>query len=1025
MPANYKEIAFEDAIENHLAMRGGYAPGDHRAYDALGSDPARSPLGYERESALFPGVFVAFVKATQADAYEALVKLHGGGADAIILDDLRKALDGQAGSLGVLRHGFKCFGKTLRAAYFAPAHGMNPDTLAGYKANILTVTRQLRYSTKNENSVDLLLAVNGIPVATAELKNPMTGQNVEHAKHQYRNDRDPREKLFAFKARTLVHFAVDPDLAFMTTRLDGIRTVFLPFNRGNGTGAGNPDNPIGYKTAYLWEQVWQRDSILDILARFIHVQAEERTVAGKKIRKERMIFPRYHQLRCVRKAESHARERGVGNNYLIQHSAGSGKSNSIAWLTHRLASLHNTQDKRVFDSVIVITDRRVLDKQLQDTIYQFEHKQGVVRKIDEDSTQLAEALNAGTPIVITTLQKFPFVAEKLGDLPERRYAVIIDEAHSSQSGEAATELKGVLAAETIRKEAKAEAEAQGLPDHEEEVLKALAKRKKQPNISFFAFTATPKYKTLEFFGQPNAGGRPEPFDLYSMRQAVEEGFILDVLKNYTTYKTYYRLIKTAEEDAEVVKSKAVKALARFMSLHPHNVAQKTEVMLEHFRTHTRHKIGQRAKAMVVTSSRLHAVRYKQEFDRQIAENGYNDVKTLVAFSGVVEDPDVPNVTYTEPDMNRDKNGKPIKEKELPERFDTNEYQILLVAEKYQTGFDQPLLHTMYVDKRLDGVQAVQTLSRLNRTATGKEDTFVLDFVNKAEEIQEAFKPYYEQTLAGEKCEPAQLYELQGKLDAGHVYHKQEVEDFCKVFFKAKANQTPADHAAMNALLDPAVGRFNALPDEGEQAEFRGLLTAFRNLYSFLSQVIPFGDSDLEKLFTFVRFLAAKLPRRNTGPQYDFDDDVTLKYYRLQKMSEGSIALTLGEAGVVTGPTAVGTSKNEDPTVELSRLIDVINDRFGTDFKPADELFFKQVREEASASEELKQAAAANTVENFRFVFEKALEGIFIDRMEQNEELFARYMNDKDFRRIVEETLRKDVYQRLREGPLSTGAPSPG
>jgi type I restriction enzyme, R subunit len=1021
MPANHKEIAFEAAIEHHLAMHGGYTHGDNRDYDALGSDMSKSPLGYDREAAIFPGVFIAFVKATQNDTYQALAKLHGTGVDAVIIDDLRKALDGQAGSLGVLRHGFKCFGKTFHAAYFAPAHGMNPDTLALYKANMVTVTRQVHYSTKNENSVDLLLALNGIPVATAELKNPMSGQNVQHAKHQYRSDRDPREKLFLFKARTLVHFAMDPDLVYMTTKLDGNKTFFLPFNRGNGTGAGNPDNPNGYKTAYLWEQVWQRDSILDILARFIHLQVDERTVAGKKFRKEGMIFPRYHQLTCVRNAEAHAKQNGVGNNYLIQHSAGSGKSNSIAWLAHRLASLHDAQDKRVFDSIIVITDRRVLDKQLQDTIYQFEHKQGVVQKIDEDSTQLADSLKSGTPIVITTLQKFPFVTEKVGDLPGRRYAVIIDEAHSSQSGEAATELKGVLASEAIKKEAKEEAEVKGLPDYEEEILKTLAKRKKQPNISFFAFTATPKYKTLEFFGQTGPDGKPHPFHLYSMRQAIEEGFILDVLKNYTTYKTYYRLIKIAEADQEVAKSKAVKALARFMSLHPHNVAQKTEVMLEHFRMHTRHKIGGRAKAMVITSSRLHAVRYKQEFDRQIAEKGYKDVKTLVAFSGTVVDPDISDVTYTEPDMNRDKNGKPIKERELPERFDTDEYQLLLVAEKYQTGFDQPLLHTMYVDKRLDGVQAVQTLSRLNRTTTGKEDTFVLDFVNKAEDVQEAFKPYYEQTLLGDKCEPAQLYELQGKLNAMQVYHQQEVQDFCKVFFKARANQTPADHAAMNALLDPAVTRFNALSEE-QQEEFRGLLTAFRNLYSFLSQVIPFSDSDLEKLFTFVRFLLTKLPRRNTGPQYDFDDDVTLKFYRLQKISEGSIELPKGEAGVVTGPTAVGTGQNEDPTVELSRLIDIINEKFGTDFKPADELFFNQIREEAVANEELVQAANANTKENFRFVFQKALEGLFIDRMEQNEELFAKYMNDGAFRKLVDEHLLTQVYDHIREQPIPPTSP---
>jgi type I restriction enzyme R subunit len=1006
MPVDHRERAFEAAIEDCLLTRGGYAKADRENFD--------------RERAIDPTAFIPFVKETQPQTWQALEKLHGTNTEAVMLDDLTKALDGQAGPLAVLRHGFKCFGKLIRVAYFAPAHSMNPDTQRLYAANRLTLTRQLHYSTRNENSIDLTLSLNGIPVATAELKNPMTGQNVEHARRQYMTDRDPREKVFEFKKRTLVHFAVDPDQVYMTTKLDGTKTVFLPFNRGDGTGAGNPDNPDGYKTAYLWEQVWQRDSWLDIIARFVHLQVEEKTLAGKTKRTETMIFPRYHQLVAVRMLEADARRVGAGTNYLIQHSAGSGKSNSIAWLAHRLASLHNDRDEKVFASVVVITDRLVLDRQLQDTIYQFDHKQGVVQKIDEDSTQLAEALKAGTPIVITTLQKFPFVTEKVGDLPDRKYAVIVDEAHSSQSGEAATELKGVLAAQSIKQKAKEEADAQGLTDYEEEILKTIAKRGRQPNISFFAFTATPKAKTLEVFGQRGADGMPFPFHLYSMRQAIEERFIHDVLKYYTTYRTYYRLIKSIEDDPKVVKSKAAKALARFMSLHPHNIAQKTEVMVEHFRTFIMHKIGGRAKAMVVTSSRLHAVRYKQAFDEYIGENGYPGIRTLVAFSGTVEDPDVKGASYTEPEMNRDKDGRPIREKELPERFAGPEYAVLIVAEKYQTGYDQPLLHTMYVDKRLDGVQAVQTLSRLNRTWTGKEDTFVLDFVNKTEDILEAFKPYYEQTAVGELAEPRRLYELQEKLEAEHVFHADEVEDFCRVFFKPKATQTPSDHAAMYSFLDPAVSRFEAL-DEDAQDEFRALLGTFRNLYSFLSQVIPFQDTDLEKLYTFVRFLLSKLPRRQSGPGYDFDDEVALKFYRLQKISEGSIDLKAGESATVHGPTAVGTGKSGDTEVELSQLIDLINDRFGTDFKPADELFFNQIREEAVADEKLREAATANTMENFRFVFEKALEGLFIDRMEQNEELFARYMNDAEFQRSVAGNLLRQVYRQIREDPVDQSA----
>ncbi len=1003
MPIDHREIAFEDAIEHHLLSVAGYAKADDTNFD--------------RERALDPTVFTAFVKETQPEVWESLEKLHGSETEGIVLDDLCKAMDSQ-GSLAIIRHGFKCFGKLIRVAYFAPAHGMNPDTERLYAANRLTVTRQVHYSTKNENSLDVVLSLNGIPVVTAELKNPMTGQTSSHAKHQYRTDRDPRERIFEFKKRSLVHFAVDPDEVYMTTRLSGKKTFFLPFNLGDGTGAGNPKNPDGYKTAYLWEQVWQRDSLLDILARFIHLEVDEKKIGGKKIRKETMIFPRYHQLDSVRKLEADARASGAGKNYLIQHSAGSGKSNSIGWLAHRLASLHNDQDEKVFDSVIVITDRIVLDRQLQNTIYQFEHRQGVVEKIDEHSTQLAEALTAGTPIIITTLQKFPFVTEKVGSLPDRNYAVIVDEAHSSQSGESATELKGVLAADSIKEKAKEEAEAQGLTDHEEEILRTMLKRGRQPNISFFAFTATPKYKTLEVFGTEGPGGKPLPFHLYSMRQAIEERFIHDVLKHYTTYKSYFRLIKSIGDDPEVDKRKAAQALARFMSLHPHNIAQKTEVMLEHFRTFTKHKIGGRAKAMVATSSRLHAVRYKQEFDRQIREKGYDDIKTLVAFSGAVEDPDAAGVSYTEPDMNRDANGKPLPEKRLPEKFATDEYSLLIVAEKYQTGFDQPLLHSMYVDKRLAGIQAVQTLSRLNRTCPGKEDTFVLDFVNKPDEIYEAFKPYYEVTHVGEEADPRQLYDLQSKLDERHVYHRDEVDDFCKVFFKAKAVQTPTDHAKINAIIDPAVTRFNAL-DEEEAEELRSLLNTFRNLYSFLSQVIPYQDSDLEKLYTFARFLLSKLPRRAVGPKYDFDDDVSLKFYRLQKISEGTIQLNPGEGGEVMGPTAVGTGRDEGPHVELSTLIDLINERFGTDFTPADELFFNQIREEAIADEELRQAANANSIENFRFVFDKALETLFIDRMEQNEELFAKFMNDKAFQKIVADTLLRQVYTEIREEPSET------
>ncbi len=1007
MPGHHTEAAFEAAIEAHLTTTGGYVTGDRDAFDA--------------ERCLDRAAFLAFVQETQPAEWAYLQGLQKDKAEQTLIDDLCRALDSpHEGCLSVLRHGFKCFGKLFRAAYFAPASGMNPEIEGRFAANRLAITRQVRYSTRHANTLDVVLALNGIPIITVELKNPMTGQTWRDAVRQYKHDRDPADLLFQFKKRALVHFAVDPDEVRMTTRLAGRNTHFLPFDKGRAGGAGNPENPGGWKTAYLWEEVLERRSLLDILARFIHLLVEERRLGRKKVKRETMIFPRYHQLDCVRALVRDAGERGAGANYLVQHSAGSGKSNSIAWLTHRLSTLHDARDEKVFDSVVVVTDRVVLDQQLQNTIYQFEHRQGVVQKIDRDSAQLAEALGAGVPIVITTLQKFPFVTEKIGDLPARKYAVVIDEAHSSQGGETATELKGVLGGAAIREEARRQAEEQGLADHEEEILRTMARRGRQPNISFFAFTATPKYKTLEVFGESGADGKPQPFHLYSMRQAIEEGFILDVLASYTTYKTYYRLIKSIEDDPEVDKRKAARALARFMSLHPHNIAQKTEVMIEHFRNFTMHKIGGKAKAMVVTSSRLHAVRYKQAFDRYIAEKGYQGIKTLVAFSGTVVDPDAPGVEYTEVGMNSG-----LREKELPERFGSEEYQVLLVAEKYQTGFDQPLLHTMYVDKRLAGIQAVQTLSRLNRTCSGKEDTFVLDFVNEPEEILAAFQPYYEQTLIGERAEPSQLYEIQAKLDGHQVYHKAEVEQFCKVFYTPRQNQTPADHARMNACIDPAVTRYAQLGEE-EREEFRKTLVAYRNLYAFLSQVIPFQDSDLEKLYSYIRFLLTKLPRGDRGPVYDFDDEVALEYYRLQKISEGSIPLGAGRGGEVAGPVSVGSRAAQAAMIELSQLIDILNERFGTDFKPGDQLFLEAIREDAVADQEIRQAALANTMENFGYVFRKALEGLFIDRMEQNEDITARFMNDREFQDVVAKHLLEKVYEQVRTEQdremLTTGEP---
>lgn len=996
----HTETAFETVIQSSFLFDG-----------CVSVDPDV----FDRERAIFPDEVLSFIRKTQEKEWAKLHALLGDRTGEQVLADLCKWMD-TYGSLATLRHGFKCYGRTLRVAFFKAAHGLNPELEERYGANRVGITRQLHYSTRNENSIDVVLSVNGIPVATVELKNPLTRQNAEDAKHQY-GGRDAREPIFEFKRRTLVHFAVDPDVVWMTTRLAGDVTYFLPFNKGHKGGKGNPPDPEGrnYRTGYLWEEVLQRDSLMDILARFIHLQIrEQRTDDGRRAKREEMIFPRYHQLQAVRELEAAARQEGPGNNYLIEHSAGSGKSNTIGWLTHRLASLHDDDDIRVFDSVIVITDRTVLDQQLQDTIYQFEHRKGVVQKIDENSRQLAEALESAVPIIVTTLQKFPFVSRQLlrlaeqrgqegtGVLPTRRCAVVIDEAHSSQSGEAATEVKGVLGGEELREKARKQAEEEGLIGMEE-LFRTMAKRAKQANISFFAFTATPKHKTMKVFGRNG-----DPFHKYTMRQAIEEHFIMDVLKSYTTYKTYYRLLKACDDDPNVERKKAAKALGRFLRLHPHNISQKTEIMVEHFHAFTRHKIGGKAKAMVVTGSRIEAVRYKQSFDRYIREKGY-PIRTLVAFSGTVEDDKIKDKTYTEEQMNDG-----IREKELPEVFASREYQVLLVAEKFQTGFDQPLLHTMYVDKRLAGLQAVQTLSRLNRIHPLKEDTFILDFVNDRDEIQEAFARYHEGAEMGEEVDPARMYEIKAELDNSGVYLSEEVLRFCDVYFRPVARQNSSDHRTMNAALDPAVDRFGQMLDRNEEeAEaWRSKLNAFRNLYAFLSQIIPYQDSDLERLYTFLRYLSPKLPKRRGGPVYDFDEEVKLQYYRLQKISEGSISLDGTKGRPLDGPTEVGSNVVREQAVALSRLIDLINQRFGTEFTEADQLFFDQIIEAALLHETLQQAAKANPQDRFTLVLRGLLETLFIERMDQNVEIFARYMNEPAFRKIVDGWLSDQVYRRL-------------
>ena len=1005
----HEETNFENIIEKELLDLSGYQKGN--------------PSDYDPETALFPKEIINFIQTTQPKQWKNYAKTNPNDTQKNIIDSLSKELKSR-GMLDILRNGFKCYGKTLRVAYFQPNTGMNPETLALYQQNRLTITRQV--TIKSGGIPDILLSLNGLPIATIELKNPLTEQTYQNAIHQYRTERDAKDPLFIFKQRCLVHFAVDTEEVWMTTKLAGENTHFLPFNKGNHHGAGNPPGDDEYRTSYFWLEVLQKDSILDILARFLHVEIKETkipTPTGINYqKKETLIFPRYHQLDVVRKLITHTKTHKAGHNYLIQHSAGSGKSNSIAWLAHRLANLHDNQDLKIFHSVIVITDRTILDQQLQNTIYQFEHKAGVVQKIDDNTQQLAKALNDGVPIIISTIQKFPFITKAIETLAKKgkiidistqnkRFAIIVDEAHSSQSGETATELRKILNKAGIESAIAAqlledELEENDLTDEaKQQLLKDQISRTKQPNLSYFAFTATPKHRTQIVFDEPGENGA-SPFHLYTMRQAIEEGYIKDVLANYTCYERYYELVRTSENDPDLPRRQAAKEIARFIELHPHNIAQKVEIIVEHFRNHTRHKIGGKAKAMVVTRSREHAIKYKLAFDKYIRDKGYHDIQSIVAFSGSMTLDEFPGETFTEVKMNRG-----IKSSEIADKFGSDAYQVLLVANKFQTGFDQPLLHTMFVDKRLDGVQAVQTLSRLNRTTTGKEDTFVLDFVNKPEDIYQAFKPYYEETPIGETADPQQLNDLSYQLYQWQLFSQENVNQWCEIWFRPKTSLTGGEHKKLNSLLDPIVEKYKTI-SEPEKEQFKNQLTSFRNLYLFLSQVIPYQDSELEKLYAYGRFLLKKLPRTNKAPKIDLSGDIELKYYRLEKVSEGKINLKEGTAEPLKGATAVGTRK-PDKEVPLSQLVESLNERFGTNFTLADQLFFEQITETALSNDSIKKAAQVNTKENFAPVLEKQLENLFIERMDGNEKIFIEVMNNEEFRSAVFEKLLESIYEALK------------
>lgn len=934
------------------------------------------PAHYDVALALDTKLLFRFLKTTQPDAWQVLQDHYSAQAESEVMKRLEKALKENPTHV-VLRDGIKLV-PNIRFAlcYFKPASNLNPQLVDLYEANILSVMRQVTYSSKNKNAIDLVTYINGIPVTTLEVKNLLTKQNFKHAERQYRKDRSPNgEPLLTFKRGAIVHLAVDQDNVSMTTRLMNGKTRFLPLNRGRDGGAGNPDVPGENRTAYLYKDlpdgkaILSRDVLLDLIGRFIHLERSN----GKEV----LIFPRFQQLDAVRKLLADAKAHGAGQNYLIQHSAGSGKSNTIAWAAHQIINLHDDNDKPLFDTAIIVTDRLVLDRQLQNTIGGFAQTAGVVKKIDGTSRDLKKAIEDGARIIITTIQKFGTEhLQAISGQAYKKFAVIIDEAHSSQSGKAAQAMSDALTREAGSSE-----------DIEDMILAHQAARGPQKNISFLAFTATPKNVTLERFGHIGTDGKPNPFHLYSMRQAIEEDFILDVLQNYMTYKAYYQLEKTIEDDPAFKGRKAQSRVARYASLHPTAIDQKVEVIVEHFRRHVSKELDGKAKAMVVTQSREHSLRYWQQINRYIENKGHQDVKALVAFSG---DLDIDGQVWTEATANG------FAETELPKRFDGDEFQILVVAEKYQTGFDQPKLVAMYVDKKLAGLQAVQTLARLNRTQAGKDKTFVLDFQNTMEDVKEAFAPYFEATELEERTELSQIYDLEQRIRNTSYIAKDEVERFAERFFKG--DLTTQDRLELEGTIRLAVERFILDEDEAQQEEFRQLLKSFQRFYAFVAQVAFLNDAWLEKLYAYTAWLSRLLPSREVPADITITDDMlTLSAFRLQKDEEGNASLLAGETTKLDPISEFGANAyTEEEEESLSEIIDSFNERHGTNFSREDFLRFEKVNREI-LDDEMLDMMRNNPADVVYNAFSQAFFQGMVRMFQQDNEMRSVVMTDRDAR----------------------------
>ena len=1003
-----KEKNFEAYIESFfISKAGGYKKGD---------------ATYDPSCALFKDTFIEFIKKTQPKAWKKFEFAYGNNTEKKFITFFNDAVE-RDGILKVMRKGFKCGGVDFKACYFKPESTLNEDDIALYNSNIWHCYRQWFFSADNNKSVDMVLVLNGIPLFAFELKNQLTGQDIRNAEHQWCYDRNPRELCFRFNSRILAFFCVDLRQASMATKLNGEKTFFLPFNQGsngagNDGGAGNPANPEGYMTSYIWENVFQRESMMDILQKFINLEiTEEKKKGGKTETKKTLIFPRYHQLDVVRKLVADVTENGSGKSYLIEHSAGSGKSNSISWVAYRLATIFKKNNDPLFKSVIIVTDRRVLDQQLQNTVDGMDHLPGFVETIDKDkhAKDLKTAINDGARIIVTTLQKFPVIYKEIEDAKGKNFAIICDEAHSSQTGSAAAKLKIALADDTdaLRQYAELEEKSEEEVDKEDPILKELLKHGKHKNLSYFAFTATPKPKTLEIFGSEDSNGQFHPFHIYSMRQAIEEGFIMDVLQNYMTYKTCYAIANKTKDNPEVKGITAARIIKKYADLHPYNISSKVQIIIETFKDITSKAIGGKGKMMIVAS----AVRYLQEMRRYLEDmkqgpnaKDYENIDVLVAFSGTVKDG---GVEYTEPQLNVRKDGTHISETQLKSDFH-DDFNVLVVAEKYQTGFDEPLLHTMIVDKKLKGVKAVQTLSRLNRVCPGKTDTFILDFINTADEIKKAFEPFYTETFLKESINTDLIFEVQAKIAEAKVYNEADVEEFAK-FYYSEGTQSDKDLGKIASMLGPAVEKYSKL-EEVERFDFRRNVRNLVKWYNYISQINRLFNEQLHKEVLYANALS-KFLSEDSDPVVDIKNKLKLEYYKLKEVFKGSISLAEGK-----GESSVGGKVGQvpDPALldPLNEVIKRINEQFGIDLTEADKVIYNSIHDKLMADKKLQKLIKSSKDDEekifassiFPKFFGEAANAGFDEQVEAYNSLFE----DKNKYKAMMAVLAAQLFKEVRE-----------